>query len=338
MHATSPAKLYLISTFFFNSIICFSLPAYAVGDNTGSTGSILITRHANAAAKAFAAHDYNKAKEEYRIAIGMSPETLEFYYGLYDVCVHTSEWDQVVFALEKIFEIDPSKKPPLLAQYGEALYHLGHYDDAVPVLKQALKDADLPTQKISLVVPPPIPEAPPEEETTTPSGPSGAASSTPDTSVVGPSGNLASTGPVPEHKTFLAKDSTQFKLSFLNASHSECIVIAEYIDYQRNPDIQFFHPPIANYHITKILKGPPLNKELPIRYEFYDRTNNVAPPGWKFGKDKMPEKGSEWIIFIRNAIPRDGAFDTYEGSYGRQPANEDNLNQIYALLENSANR
>ena len=86
---------------------------------------------------------------------------------------------------------------------------------------------------------------------------------------------------------FLAKDSSQFKLSFQNAAHSECILLAEYLDYQHSPDIQFFHPPIANYHITKILKGPPLNKDLPIRYEFYDRSNNVAPPGWKFGKDKI---------------------------------------------------
>jgi len=317
--------------------VCFSLPAKSVGDNTGSTGSITITKHANAAARAFAAHDYKKAKEEYRIAIGLSPETLEFYYGLYDVCVHTEEWDQVVFALEKIFEIDASKKRPLLAQYGEALFRLGHYDDAVPVLKQALKEADLPAPKIALVVQPPVP-IPEEEKPVDPNAPGGAASSTPDLTVAPVNGNLPSTGPIPSHPTLLAKDTTKFKLSFQNAAHSECILIAEYLDYQHNPDIQFFHPPIANYHITKILKGPPLNSELPVRYEFYDRINNALPEGWKFGPDKMPKKGSSWIIFIMNAVPRDGAFDTYQGSYGRQPANDENLNQIYALLENSANR
>jgi tetratricopeptide (TPR) repeat protein len=312
------------------------LPSLAAGENTGSTGSITITRHANAAAKAFAAKNYAKARDEYRIAIGLSPDTLEFYYGLYDVCVHSGEWDQVVFALEKIFEIDPSKKRPLLAQYGEALFHLNQYDKAIPVLKQALKEADLPSPKISLVVPAPISE-PIEDKST--NGPGGAASSVPEKTVASSSGNLPSVGPVPEHQTLLAKDTSGFKLSFLNASHSECILLAEYLDYQHSPDIQFFHPPIANYHINKILKGPPLNKDLPIRYEFYDRQSSSGPPpGWKFGKDKMPEKGSVWIIFIRNALPRDGAFDTYEGSYGRQPATEENLNQIYALLENSANR
>jgi tetratricopeptide (TPR) repeat protein len=325
----------------FNLVFCPLLilnifsPAFAVGDNTGSTGSITITRHANAAAKAFAAQDYHKAKDEYRIAIGLSPDTLEFYYGLYAVCVHSGEWDQVVFALEKIFEIDSSKKRPLLAQYGEALFHLNQYDKAVPILKQALKEADLPAPKISLVVPAPMPEVAPE----TPSGPGGAASVIPNTTVASPSGNLPSIGPVPEHQTILARDTATFKLSFQNASHSECILTAKYLDYIHSPDIQFFHPPIAKYYITKILKGPPLNKDLPIRYEFYDRSSSGGMPiGWKFGKDKMPEKGSEWIIFIRNAVPRDGAFDTYEGSYGRQPAIEENLNQIYALLENSANR
>ncbi len=47
----------------------------------------------------------------------------------------------------KDFEIDPSKKQALRAQYGEVLYHLGHYDEAIPVLKQALKEADLPAPK-----------------------------------------------------------------------------------------------------------------------------------------------------------------------------------------------
>ena len=331
-------KVFLFCWCLIGSTLCCSSGALgATAESTGSTGSITVTKHANAAAKAFAAHNYATAKQEYRIAIALSPDTTEFYYGLYDVGIHSGEWDQVVFALEKIFELDPSKKQPLLAQYGEALFRLGHYDEALPVLKKALKEADLPSQKIALVAPPPIPE-PESTKESTPDGPSGAASTTPDQSVRSSSGNLAGIGPVPEHKTFLAKDSSQFKLTFQNAAHSECILLAEYIDYERSPAIQYFHPPTANYHITKILKGPPLNSNLPIRYEFYDRSNNTMPEGWKFGPDKMPKKGSEWIIFLRIALPRDGAFDTYEGSYGRQPATEENLNTIYSLLENSANR
>ena len=297
-------------------------------DSTGSTGSITITRHANNAAKAFAAHDYAKAKEEYRKAIGLSPDTLEFYYGLYDVCVHSGEWDQVVFALEKIFEIDPTKQQALRAQYGEALYHLGHYDDAVPILKQALKEADLPAPKISLVVPAPIPDSQLEKNAASGSlTPPAPVPVTPEQEVPPPPPSLS------------AKQVSEFRLNFENAAHSECILTATYEGYEKRDDIVYTNPPIAKYHITKILKGPPLNRDLPLRYEFTDRINDTgAPAGWKFGPDKMPKKGSEWLIFIKNAVPRDEAFDTYQGSYGRQPATDENMNKVYALLENSANR
>ncbi len=144
---------------------------------------------------------------------------------------------------------------------------------------------------------------------------------------------------IPPRVIMSRKEVSEFSLSFENAAHSECILIAEYIGYDKNTEVHFTHPPVANYRISKILKGPPLNKDLPLRYEFTDRINDTqAPAGWKFGPDKMPKKNSEWIIFIQNALPRDGAFDTYQGSYGRQPATEENLNKVYSLLENSANR
>lgn len=117
-------------SFILCAFLSLSIQPQSLADNVGSTGSITLTKHVNEAAKAFAAKDYGKAKEEYRKAIGLSPDNLDYYYGLYDVCVHSGEWDQVVYALKRIFEIDPSKRQPLLAQYGEALYHLGQYDEA----------------------------------------------------------------------------------------------------------------------------------------------------------------------------------------------------------------
>ncbi len=47
----------------------------------------------------------------------------------------------------------------------------------------------------------------------------------------------------------------------------------------------------------------------------------------------MPAKGSKWIIFIPNAIVVPGGFDTYRGCYGRQEVNDDNLGEIYAIIE-----
>ncbi len=57
------------------------------------------------------------------------------------------------------------------------------------------------------------------------------------------------------------------------------------------------------------------------------------PKGWTFGPDKLPEPGSKWIIFIENAVPKRGAFETYHGSYGRQEANDENRNKIYKVIE-----
>jgi hypothetical protein len=129
-------------------------------------------------------------------------------------------------------------------------------------------------------------------------------------------------------------DKTNYKQSYKNAVHSECVLIAEYLGYKKNPDVRFNQPLQADYRIVKILKGPPLNKRLPIKYEFHDHTNPPTPPGWTFSEKEMPAVGSQWLIFIEHAVPHNGQFETYEGSWGRQPATEDNLNQIYELLQN----
>lgn len=131
------------------------------------------------------------------------------------------------------------------------------------------------------------------------------------------------------------EDTTNYKQTYKNAVHSESVLIAEYVGYQKNPDVRFNQPILADYKIVKVLKGPPLNKRLPIKYEFHDHSNPPTPPGWKFNeKELMPAVGSQWLIFIEHAVPHNGQFETYEGSWGRQPATEDNLNQVYELLQN----
>ena len=129
-------------------------------------------------------------------------------------------------------------------------------------------------------------------------------------------------------------DTTNYKQTYKNAVHSECISIAEYLGYQKNPDVKFNQPIQADYKIVRILKGPPLNKRLPIKYEFHDHSNPPTPPGWKFSEKEMPAVGSQWLIFIEHAVPHNGQFETYEGNWGRQPASEDNLNKVYELLQN----
>ncbi|HEY9731216.1 MAG TPA: tetratricopeptide repeat protein [Drouetiella sp.] len=276
--------------------------------------SVTLIRHSNKAADYYNAGDYGRAREEYRIAIGLSPKSVELYEGLYNAAMKNNEWDQVAFAIEKIFELDPKKQPALSYEYGQALFHLNKYDEAVPWLKKALASADLPSvafvpkiKNIDIVpstpyVPPPPPKEEPKE-------------------------------PEPPKEPERAPET--YSLSYENAVKSECIVIAEFegLDKTTEKEASWNHPPLAHYHITKILKGPPLNKALPLKYEFHDLVDTKKPDGWKFSQKLLPEQNSSWILFIEFAVPKRGMFETFQGSYGRQPATDDNLNNLYQLLD-----
>jgi tetratricopeptide (TPR) repeat protein len=284
----------------------------AVPPQASAEESVTLIRHTNKAADYYNAGDYGRARDEYRTAIGLSPKSVELYEGLYNACIKNGEWDQVAFAIEKIFELDPKKQPALSYEYGQALYHLNKYDEAVPWLKKALTYADQPTvaftpkiKSIDIVpstpyVPPPPPKEEPKE-------------------------------PEPPKEPERAPET--YATSFENAIKSECIVIAEFEGIEKEKDIQWNRPPLAHYHITKNLKGPPLNKALPLKYEFHDLVNTAKPAGWKFDAKSLPEKGSQWILFIEFAVPKRGMFETFQGSYGRQPATDDNLNNLYQLLD-----
>lgn len=109
-------------------------------------------------------------------------------------------------------------------------------------------------------------------------------------------------------------------------------MIAEYLGYEKADDIRWNQPPIANYKIVKILKGPPLNHRLPVKYEFHTHAIVASPKNWKFSDKELPEKGSRWILFVEHAVPENNKFELYEGNYGRQPENEENLNKVYQEL------
>ena len=103
-------------------------------------------------------------------------------------------------------------------------------------------------------------------------------------------------------------------LTFENAfKYSEFIGICTYEGYDKDTNITFYHTPVAHFHIDTILKGPKLNRALPIRFEFHDRSDHPTKQAdWKFSPDKMPAVGSHWLIFTNEAIPTNGgAFETY---------------------------
>ncbi len=148
---------------------------------------------------------------------------------------------------------------------------------------------------------------------------------------------LVKIAPVPKRKEVsqgeVHHDSSTYGLTLDNAFTSEAILVCEYKGYEHEGMITYFKPPRANYHIEEFLKGPPLNKSLPVRYEFHEKVNQPKPADWKFSESLMPAKGSKWIIFIPNAVPIDGMFETYHGSFGRLEYNEDNLDKVLKIIE-----
>jgi len=268
------------------------------------TDTVTLVTHFNKAAKAYNDQQWAEAKNEFRICIAERPQSVEFYEGLFNTCMKSGEWDQVAYALEKIFALDPSQKTTYSYEYGQALYHLNRYDAAIPYLKSALATADdrvpggyIPKVRNLPVLAPLLARS-------------------------GSGGTICGIGPPASPFAYLTA-----------ATHSESICLAEYKGYDTSGHIDWHHPPQAHYHITEILKGPPYAGALPAKYEFHDLVDTNMPKHWKFSNELMPEKDSKWILFIESAMPKHGMYELYQGSYGRQPASEENLNQLYSLLD-----
>jgi hypothetical protein len=297
------------------SLSCLLLaPVAAMADEEGEW-SVTLIKHANKAIEAYNRGDWATAKTEFRTCIGLNPKDEEFYDGLMNSCLKTNEWDQVAFAAQKIAEMDPGRKGEVAFFAGMAMYRLNRFDEAIPWLKQAIASNDKGMQPFH-------PTAKDEglAAASHPSAPAPPPLVKPDYSVV----------------AVKAKDvlNKQEYLEYETAlTHSEGIILATYEGVDRG-DFHWNNPPTSHWHREKILKGPPMNQEVPVRFEFHDAVNPAMPAGWKWvEKAVMPEKGSSWILFFEGAYARSGAWDTYQGSYGRQPATDENLNKLYALLD-----
>jgi hypothetical protein len=251
-----------------------------------------------------------------------------------------NDWPSVAGAIEKMFLIAPVKKKFYEYDYGMALYKMNRFEEAIPHLKAALATADIP--------PPPF--KPLQVKTDEEGGgaviptiapPTGTSSTGANTNVASASSNSQAGKTLREDLSGVDSTSGETQaqvashlLSYDNAIRSECIVIAEYRGCEKAENIRYNSPPRTAFHITEILKGPPLNKDLPVRYAFHTPFNGDPPENWKFDeKTMLPEKGSKWILFIEFAVPERLQFNTYMGSYGRQPATEANLDKLDKLLE-----
>lgn len=279
--------------------------------------TVTLIKHNNKAVEAYNSGYWDQARNEFRTAIGINPNMPDFYEGLMNTCVNAQQWEQVAYAAEKLVQLDPTKRNAVAYAYGMALFKLNRDEQAVPWLKRALATVDQPdmTYKPQIRSEEDIPKSDAIPVAVAPVQP------------ITPKEDGIKYRP-PE-----TANPEKYNTSFENAIHSESIVIAEYEGYDKHADIRYNNPMRADYHIVKILKGPPLNRKLPIKYEFHDHMNTVLPQGWKFGEGMMPKKGSQWLLFIEYAVPKKGEFETFEGSYGRQEASEENLAKVDALLD-----
>lgn len=295
----------------------------AESDDVGYYGSVLATRKASSAAEHMKKGEYGEAQSDFRQLIGMMPKQEDFYVGLFKSSYKLNQWDQCALALEELCNLNPTYKERLILERGECFYHLNRYSEAEPLLKMALAKVGEP----SLI----------EEKY-----------------------KFLMTKAIIEHqkiagKIIIGKDKEKIKaekyketnaaefhentsragLNLENAYlKSEAVFIAEYKGYEKRPDITYYQPPLAKYYIEKFYKGPPLNRNIPIRYEFNEGLENQKrPEGWKFSEELMPKPGSKWIIFVENAVPVDHMFETFHGSYGRQPYTDETLDEVLAILE-----
>jgi len=279
--------------------------------------TMTLISHVNKAIGAYNRGDYRTAKDEYRTSIGLSPKTAEFYDGLMYSSLHTGEWDQVAFAANEIARLEPSRKAEVAFLNGMALYRLNRFDDAVPLLRLALQfngnnsiDDFHPTPKDEALVG----LSHPENHVATPT---------------------LVDKPKPVIRAIERLNRDEYLSLETACTRTELIVLCTYEGIQKGTEINYNNPPITIWNRGQILKGPPTNPKIPIWFEFHDYIKNgPVPKDWKFDeKAMMPEKGSKWIIFIENFYAKNGAYTTYQGSYGRQPATEANLNQLYSILD-----
>jgi len=293
----------------------------AESDDVGLYGSVTTTRKATSAAEHMRKAQWGEAQADYRALIGENPKQEDFYVGLYKSSMKLNQWDQVALALEELCSINPTYKEKLSLERGECNYHLNRYSEAEPQLKLALNKIAEPSfieerydklMKKSTITH--VPQAGPIHD------------------------YVAPVKHEPEkYKTTDVRgshfDSSEHSLSLKNAFlRSEKIVVADFVGYE-GKNVTFFAPPKATYKIDRFLKGGALNKTIYLRYEFHNKTNMERPDGFKFAQDTMPEPGSKWILFIDNAVPVDGMYETYKGSFGRVAYTDENLDQILQIIE-----
>ncbi len=260
---------------------CYPSRALDAAEDVGVFGSIAVARQAREGAKGIKTGDYTKALNAYRTAIGLNTDVTEFYYGLLVAGQKLEAWDQVNLALDAIAEKDPTAKLHLAYEFGNCYTKTGRYDEAIPMLKAALKNNDLDGaylhDKIQKLIAMTAAPAPPVVKTQAQLDREKELEEEAKKAAAPPfKPPLHGPDDFNPDKTAIASD---YANAFLK---SEWIGICEYRGYEKKEGILFNNPPTAHFYWTKCLKGPPLNHDMPIKFKFYENDGVKKPEGWKF--------------------------------------------------------
>jgi hypothetical protein len=113
---------------------------------------------------------------------------------------------------------------------------------------------------------------------------------------------------------------------------SESIVIADYLGYQPNEKGSFNDPPHPSFEVVQVLKGPQPTSKLIVQSEFPDPPSTLQGPTQVSPEYPVPKQGARFILFIVHKVRSDGVRETYNGSFGRLPANEANISAVKSEL------
>jgi hypothetical protein len=109
------------------------------------------------------------------------------------------------------------------------------------------------------------------------------------------------------------------------------VVIAHYIDYDRQSPAAYFSGVKSKYQVESVLKGNTFSKGsvINVQYWFHDGSPCMEPDDWRFNPAQdMPKKDSRWILFLTGKRNKTTAYDTYRGDYGRWRADPAKITEV----------
>jgi hypothetical protein len=103
---------------------------------------------------------------------------------------------------------------------------------------------------------------------------------------------------------------------------SDSIVVAQSQGFSEKKEVSSEQLP---FKILTVLKGPPIGRSL---IAITVTSENLS------SKPKLKIKGSRWILYIPDAVSKNGSFKTYRGAAGCVEYSERNLNDTLNEIEN----